>query len=855
MIQKTMRILGLLLGIAATSAALAAGELTAVSTESKYGGLVVHIKGTDLAKPRTLTLSGGKLIVLRFEAVLKGSAKTLRVRKHGVNYVKAVQYSSKPPIARVAIHANTRIQLKVVKTTAGWDVGINTTNAFAPTEGAATAGPSDSGSALNLGNNADSNAMAAAMRLLKTATKPTAPSAKAETTTTRALTTVNRQKMDVGGPSIPLEPGAFAPVSDPAKRRVSLEFEMTELVLIVKALVEQAGANIVTASDVTGVLTVSLRDVTVEEALDLITKLTGFRYARIDNTFVIGTADFLMNILVHEPAGNYPRTVTRVVALASRKAGQIKHATVKALSLDSLNEKLKIIHPDAGDGGTAAPLRGLEARTTGPDPQAVGEGQPAGAPAQAEGDADYLILIGEKGRVDQAEAIIEQLDDALAQMAGLTPIHAGGSPESLAPITVTYRVQGGKAEELADAVRAYAGPVSVIATPKTSRAGQTIQLFGREAEVERVLQALVQIDSVPDGDLVIEVYDVQYGDPRALRDRLEDMFGTLYVEIGPESAASASYTPPGGDGAGPGAADTGGSGTSVGRGLDYVAKPVFTNRELESKPMTLILRGTPEEIDQALNFLARIDRRPRLIAIEARVMELTREEAIRAGIDWDILAGGNVRFIRLNNSQPGGADNTGGFSTWNSGQWTAEITATLDKLTTKNNLIARPNIVATEGREAVVFIGDIVRYIKTIQATQNGITVEVGEEEVGVKLNVLARIGANNTIILEAQPTVSFISSFLEVPGGGAIPQTSIRTARISPILQNGETVAIGGLISQDERRQVSGIPILMDIPIIGQLFRRTTTLKRKTEIVIFITARIIDVPEASAGGQPGTGG
>lgn len=266
--------------------------------------------------------------------------------------------------------------------------------------------------------------------------------------------------------------------------------------------------------------------------------------------------------------------------------------------------------------------------------------------------------------------------------------------------------------------------------------------------------------------------------------------------------------------------------------------------------MTLVLSGPRDQVSQALDMLGKLDRKTPEIVLEARVVDANKEDLLKLGIDWSAVTGSAVKIINLNYGQPAAADGspfteiTGRFA---GPGWLATGIANIDKLVSRDKILARPNVRAMDGREAVVFMGDIVRYIKSIQATQNGITVEVGEEEVGVKLNVLPRVTREGHIIMEVQPTLSFIKEFLEVPGGGQIPTTSIRTARSTLTIRSGDTIAIGGLITDEDRRQMVGVPILMDIPILGNLFRRTTTDKVRREIVIFLSARIVEDEETNA--------
>jgi general secretion pathway protein D len=175
----------------------------------------------------------------------------------------------------------------------------------------------------------------------------------------------------------------------------------------------------------------------------------------------------------------------------------------------------------------------------------------------------------------------------------------------------------------------------------------------------------------------------------------------------------------------------------------------------------------------------------------------------------------------------------------------------LDGITNNTNLIARPNALAIDGIESRIFIGDVIRYIESITSSQNGVTVKTAALEVGVKLNVLPRIGDDGTITMMVNPVVSFLKSFTPVPGGGQLPQTSERSATNTLAIKSGETIAIGGLIQHQDTVNVSGLPILKDLPLIGRLFSRTENIRQKKEVVIFLTARVIEGPATSETAKP----
>jgi type II secretory pathway component GspD/PulD (secretin) len=265
--------------------------------------------------------------------------------------------------------------------------------------------------------------------------------------------------------------------------------------------------------------------------------------------------------------------------------------------------------------------------------------------------------------------------------------------------------------------------------------------------------------------------------------------------------------------------------------------------------MRLIFRGSHDQVLQALKFAKVLDTPPRQVALELRVMELTKSDALNAGIDWSIVTGGAVKVLNLNNAQTS-ANNTASISISGKG-FNGDVTASLDALAEKNKLVARPNLVAMDGRQSEVFIGDIVRYVESITQSQNGTTVTTGEVPVGVRLSVLPRIGADGNMTLDLRPRVSLLTSFTSVPGGGQLPQTSSRFAQSTISLQSGQTIAIGGLIQDQDVKTLSGIPILMNLPISGPLFRSTTLSKERTELVIFLTARTLNGPVGNADALP----
>jgi type II secretory pathway component GspD/PulD (secretin) len=287
-------------------------------------------------------------------------------------------------------------------------------------------------------------------------------------------------------------------------------------------------------------------------------------------------------------------------------------------------------------------------------------------------------------------------------------------------------------------------------------------------------------------------------------------------------------------------------------------------KNMGAEPMKILVRGNRGQIEQARQFLSVFDLAPKQVALELRVMELTKEEALRVGLDWSALTGGTVRFIRFNNGINPSASNPGTISSGNPGSnlvadqglsfgngGFGSVTATLDQLAGSLKMVARPNIIASEGRPTSIFVGDEVRYVESIVASQSGITVTTGQVNVGVKLNVTPRVGADGNLLLDLNPELSLLRGFTDVPGGGSLPQTSMRSTTSMVNIKSGETLAIGGLIQESDRKSVSGVPILMNLPIIGHFFKRTNNSKVRSEVVFFLTATEVVAGNRSNAADP----
>jgi hypothetical protein len=147
-----------------------------------------------------------------------------------------------------------------------------------------------------------------------------------------------------------------------------------------------------------------------------------------------------------------------------------------------------------------------------------------------------------------------------------------------------------------------------------------------------------------------------------------------------------------------------------------------------------------------------------------------------------------------------------------------------------------------EGKEAKIFIGDQVKFLSTQSVNAQGqVTLQTVVEDIGINLLVSAAVHDNeDAVTLALHPNVSTLVSFIQAPGGGVLPRVRTREANTSVRLQNGEMIAIGGLLNTEDLDVVERIPLLGRLPVLGELFRNRRRDRRRTELTIFLRPRIV---------------
>ncbi|HOX57789.1 MAG TPA: hypothetical protein P5205_06190 [Candidatus Paceibacterota bacterium] len=164
----------------------------------------------------------------------------------------------------------------------------------------------------------------------------------------------------------------------------------------------------------------------------------------------------------------------------------------------------------------------------------------------------------------------------------------------------------------------------------------------------------------------------------------------------------------------------------------------------------------------------------------------------------------------------------------------------------KAKVLSRPSILARNNQPATITVGQQVPLITSVRYDNFGNAINsVTYQDVGVILNVTPFITADGLVEMIVSPEISSIDQTLTVPisAGVAAPVIDIRSADTVAVTADGQTVIIGGLIGTSNAKTDTKIPLLGDIPLLGNLFKRRQTADSKSELLIFLTPHIVQAP------------
>jgi len=244
--------------------------------------------------------------------------------------------------------------------------------------------------------------------------------------------------------------------------------------------------------------------------------------------------------------------------------------------------------------------------------------------------------------------------------------------------------------------------------------------------------------------------------------------------------------------------------------------------DIDTRQSEIIVKGTEEQLDNVATMIAGLDKRAPQIMIQAKVAEITLDGEKDLGVKW--FSGGVEGQIAIGEITLGGSFERGGL-----------IEATLQALQSagKTNILSNPKVLTLDGKEAKILSGS---KIPIRERTAEGVET-IKYMDVGLSMIITPRLSSDEVITMDVYVTIDSLGEEL-IQG---YPVINSREEKVIIRANLDETVVIGGLITSEEIENIRKIPFFSSIPIFGELFKFTHTKSKTTEIIILITAHLLD--------------
>ena len=498
----------------------------------------------------------------------------------------------------------------------------------------------------------------------------------------------------------------------------------------------------------------------------------------------------------------------------------------------------------------------------------------------------------------QAEQIANALRSAVEGLAaGGGPDAGTGAPpgaEAAPPPGVQPAARGRRPAQASAGQRAQRGP-RIVPDARTN----SLVLIATRADMGTLEDLIAKLDvRTPEGRGQIHVYYLQYANAEELAQVLTAQAGEITRTLTPTTTPTGQPTPSGGPppttpGGLPPTTSTVGTQTTRRQGVVGGTTPLGISIVADKPTNSLVITAPPEAYVLIKEVIQKLDVRRSQVLVETLIAEVTLNKVQNLGVEWRAINspdGTQVFASSTGSPQTGLLNSTlspiGGTGT-STGTGSTSVLAGLTSLASQGyligllrtltitpdpsnpnstvqilnipllirafqgdtdvNILSTPNLLTTDNEEAEIIIGEERPFLRQAQDTPIGgvatstSTIRTFDfKDTGITLRITPQISQGKTVRLKLLQEVKAFVSESEV---GAVTTTK-RSAKTTVIMDDNQTIVIGGLISNDNNEAKTSVPCLGNIPILGWAFKQTSILKRKTNLLIFLTPHIVTSPE-----------
>ncbi|MDO3383581.1 type II secretion system secretin GspD [Gilvimarinus algae] len=480
---------------------------------------------------------------------------------------------------------------------------------------------------------------------------------------------------------------------------------------------------------------------------------------------------------------------------------------------------------------------------------------PESAFVRVDGARNLLILSGTRAQLDSWLDIVDMFDvDMLEGMSvGIFPIEYNAVADVVAALESLMSTASSGDEAALD---------GMVKTVPLESLGSVLVVTPRESYLKKVGTWIERLDKAPESGVEpqLYVYSVQNG----TADHLAQLISSVFGGMGGGSSSSANRQRNAGvspgltpsslssESAGASTAATsagGGNSSRTQRGSSSYSLGDSAKIVADQVNNSLLVYATSSEYRKIETALKQLDVMPSQILIEASIIEVTLNEDLQYGLEW-----------YMENNLKGGWSGTGyaGIGPDSSGNVSvnipsfgytftnpmSSIQAVLEAVSDKEliKVLSTPSIMVLDNHAAKIHVGtqQPIRTSSTI-IEGGGVSNSINYKETGVKLDVVPSVNAGGLVTLDLIQSVTDVGDPDDVTGQVSFFERNIES-RVA--VRSGETVVLGGLISDNQTKGKTGLPFLSELPIIGNLFGSTRVIERRTELLVVITPHVIQTEQ-----------
>lgn len=464
---------------------------------------------------------------------------------------------------------------------------------------------------------------------------------------------------------------------------------------------------------------------------------------------------------------------------------------------------------------------------------------PEGSSIRIDEARNLLILSGPKYRLDELLATVRTFDvDWLKGM-------------SFAMFRLQYADARTLVEELQTILNDEMPLEGIVRLLPIERVNAVLVVAHRPNHITQIRALIEQFDWGVDGGggRRLYVYALENGKAENIASVLQEIFGQSQQDSGDETASSGNVFQGAGAFSGaPGRRRRADAAITFDRGVATQSGGIRAERSGDIKIIAdadnnaILVLASREDYHTIEAAIRKLDIAPRQVLIQATIVEVTLSNTLDNGVRW-FIENSNSEFS-FNTPVPGSASGQGlAFAFFDQ---SSDLKAFFDLLATQTSVkfLSTPQIMVLDNQTATIRVGDQIpvttRSSQSTISPDSPIVTEVQFRDTGTLLTVTPRINAGGQVTLDISLEVSLPGTEPAVGGGGNVAIAQ-RTINSSVIVHSGQTVVLGGLILETKSKGKSGIPLLMDIPLLGRIFSTRSEDAFRTELIVTVEPRVIE--------------